>query len=84
VSELFFLMRNSSMDFTEQMKPAQFKEFRELVVGSILATDLDNHADDLTAFRTLSGKEESIAIFRWLLPFVALPRSFVISVVVCV
>ena len=55
VSNLFFLIQDEDKNICAGMDAVQYKLFRKLVIGIIIATDLDNHESDLKEFRAYCG-----------------------------
>jgi hypothetical protein len=50
ISGLLQLLRRRSMNITESLAPFESAKFRELLVSTILATDLANHKQNVEAF----------------------------------
>ena len=51
-SRLFSVLRQKHCGLLDQLKPAQYKIVRKMIIGMIMATDLAQHFDDMTRFKT--------------------------------
>ncbi|KAK9768119.1 3',5'-cyclic-nucleotide phosphodiesterase, variant 3 [Basidiobolus ranarum] len=58
-TSLFLLMKRHEFNFFGDQSTPEFKEFRQLVVNSILATDMSAHFDYIRAFTEQNGRLES-------------------------
>jgi hypothetical protein len=53
VAETFAIIKRDETNFLEQLSRDEFKVFRKRVIGCILATDMANHASELSALKSL-------------------------------
>ncbi|EGR31348.1 hypothetical protein IMG5_112180, partial [Ichthyophthirius multifiliis] len=69
VSSLFQLVLNEKVNIFQHFKNEEFKQFREIVIGMILATDMSKHFSDIAMLKSrlsqdfeIDGKDKKICM----------------------
>lgn len=60
LSAAFELMRSNNMNILSGLKPEEYREFRELVIDMVLATDMSNHFTQIKEMKGLLSFPEKL------------------------